>query len=227
MNTDKTAARIVGVLMLTATATFMLGSGILESILTTPDYLATVYQNQDQVIIGVLLEYVDAIAVVGIGVVIFSVLKRHSETIALGYASTRIIEAAILIVSGISLLSLIPLSQEYVEMGAPDASYFQTIGDSFVSGSNMAFQIAMIVLAVGSLPFCYLLFRSNLVPKAISVLGFIGYIALLASGLMEISGYSIGMILFLPGALFEVIFPIWLIVKGFNSSAGTVKPQSA
>ena len=225
MNSNKTAARVVGVLMLGATIAFMLGSGLIEAILNAPDSLANVYQNQTQLAMGVLLEYVDAAAVVGIGVVIFPILKKHDETIALGYASTRVIECAILIVSGISLLSLIPLSQEYVQAGTPNASYFQTMGASFTAVGGLAFQIAMIALAVGSLPFCYLLYRSNLIPQTISILGFVGYTMLLTSGLLEIFGYSTGMIFYLPGALFELAFPIWLLVKGFDASVSVAKPH--
>ena len=74
----------------------------------------------------------------------------------------------------------------------------------------------MIALGLGSLPFCYLLYKSRLIPRWLSGLGFIGYVALLTSALLEVFGYSAGMTLYLPGALFELIFPIWLIAKGFN-----------
>ncbi|NOU75564.1 DUF4386 family protein [Paenibacillus sp. LMG 31458] len=77
----------------------------------------------------------------------------------------------------------------------------------------------MIVLSLVSLLFCYLLYQSKLIPRLISVFGLIGYASLLTSALLEIFGYSPGMFLFLPGALFEIILPIWLIVKGFNSFA--------
>jgi hypothetical protein len=89
MNTNKRIARIVGGLILTATATYMLGSGLLESILNAPDYLLQVYPNSTQVVIGVLLEFVDAAAVVGIGIMLFPILRKHNEAIALGYAGTR------------------------------------------------------------------------------------------------------------------------------------------
>ncbi len=219
MNTNKTTARIVGVLFLTATVTYILGSGLIESILNAPDYLMNVFQNESRVVIGVLLEFIDAAAVVVIGVLLFPVLKKHNEAIAIGYVGARIIECILLIVAGVSLLLLIPLSQGYVQAGASNAAYFQISGTLFMAESGLAFQVAMIALGLGSLPFCYLLYRSKLVPRAISVLGLIGYAALIASGSSEIFGYSIGMVLFLPGALFEIAFPIWLIVKGFNSSA--------
>ncbi|QYR19298.1 DUF4386 domain-containing protein [Paenibacillus sp. sptzw28] len=85
--------------------------------------------------------------------------------------------------------------------------------------------MAMIVLGLYSLLFCYLLYRSRLIPRLISVFGLIGYASLLTSALLELFGYSPGMLLFLPGALFEILMPVWLIVKGFNSPA--IAPMSA
>lgn len=217
--TSKITARMVGALFITATITYMIGSGLIGSIVDASDYLMFVYPNRTQVITGMLLELINSAAVVGIAVMLFPILKKHNETIALGYVGFRVIESAILIVGAISLLLLITLSQEYMKAGAPEASYFQTIGTLAIKGHSLAFQLAMIVLGLGSLMFCYLLYQSKLIPRFISVLGLIGYASLSTSALLEILGTNTGMILYLPGALFEIILPIWLIVKGFNSSA--------
>ncbi len=75
-----------------------------------------------------LLEFIDAVAVAGIGIMLFPILKKHNEIIALGYAGTRIIECLLLIVVGIRSLLLITVSQEHVQAGAPDASYLQALG---------------------------------------------------------------------------------------------------
>ena len=91
---------------------------------------------------------------------------------------------------------------------------------------DLAFQIAMIALGAGSLLLCYVLYKFRLVPRALSVLGFVGYIAIFAYGLLEIFAQNIGFIgsvLFAPGAIFEIAFPLWLIVKGFNEPAGTAR----
>lgn len=77
----------------------------------------------------------------------------------------------------------------------------------------------MVALGLGAMPFCYLLYRSRLIPRSMSVLGFIGYAALLIGSSLELFGLDLHMIHYVPGGLFELIFPIWLIVKGFASSA--------
>jgi hypothetical protein len=219
MNSNKRSARIVGLLFLAATAAYMFGNGLIESILTSPNYLLHVYPNKTQVTSGMLLELLNCAAVVGIAVMLYPILKKHNENIAIGYVAFRIIEAVILIAGSICSLLLITLSQEYIEAGAPDASYFQAIGALAIKGKYLTFQLAMIVLGLYSLLFCYLLYQSRLVPRLISVFGLIGYASLLTSALLEIFGYNPSMLLFVPGALFEILLPIWLIVKGFNSPA--------
>jgi hypothetical protein len=167
----------------------------------------------------VLLWVINAAAVVGIAVLMFPILKQHNESIALGYVGSRTIEAAISIVGEICVLALLTLSQEYVKAGAPDASYFQTLGTLFLAGRDWAYKMVMIATGLGGLLFCYLLYKSKLIPRFMSVWGLIGYALLLTGVLLEIFGYSAVMILSLPGGLFEILLGIWLIVKGFKSSA--------
>jgi Domain of unknown function (DUF4386) len=219
---NKTTARIVGVLFLAATATYLSGTLLIDSIVNAPDYLIHVYPNRTQVTIGALLQFIDVACVVGICVLLFPILRKHSEPVALGYVVARIFDGAGVVVRGFAALSLIALSQQYVQAGAPDASYFQELGTLLVAQYDLAFQIAMIALGLGSIPFCYLLYRSRLIPRSLAVLGLIAYAALLSSALLEVFGYSTGVIfLYLPGAFLEIILPIWLIVKGFNPSALT------
>ncbi|WP_373228701.1 DUF4386 domain-containing protein [Cohnella sp.] len=216
MNSYRKTAITVGILMLGATVAFMIGSGLIDSVLSNPEYLNHVYPNKTKLIAGMFLELMDAALVFGIGMLMFPILKQHNEAIALGYFGTRVMESVILVVSILSLLILIPLSNEFINIGATAGSYYQTIGTLVINGHEIAFQLAMLVLGLGSLMFCYLLYTSKLIPRLISVIGFIGYAALIASSCLEIFGVNAGMILYLPGAAFEIIFPIWLIVKGFN-----------
>lgn len=217
MEANRRSAVIVGVLFLIATAAYISGNALIESMMNAPDYLKDVYLKKDQVILGVMLELINSVAVVGIAIVLFPILKRHNEKIALGYIGFRVMEAMLLIVGTIGPLLRVKLSQEYIQAGAPAHSYFHTIGALAAEGSFLAFQLAMIVLGLYSLIFCTLLYRSKLIPRLLSVLGLIGYASLSASAIVELMGYN-GMVLYAPGALFEIIMPLWLIVKGFNSS---------
>ena len=222
MNSNKKIARIVGVLFLTAMVTSLLGGIWLESILTAPDYLITTSANKTQVIIGVLLELTNGIAVIGIAVFMFPVFKKSNEALALGYVALRIIESVIIVAAVVSPLTLIALSQEYLTVGAAEAAYFQSLGSSFLA---VRAQLVGILLAIffslGALLFYYLLYQSKLVPRWISIWGFIGAVLVLTWNLLETFGISIsaGMILALPIISNEIFLGIWLIVKGFKSSA--------
>ncbi len=224
MNAHRKIAIIVGVLFLTSTATMMLGSDeLIGSILDDPDYLFNFSANENQVIIGVLLELYCAAAVAGIAILMYPILKKQNEALSLGYVGFRIIETVIIIFISISALSLLSLSQEFVKAGTPDASYYQTLGTLLQAAGDWAFVVIWIVVGLSGLMFCYLLYQSKLTARVISVLGLIGYALLLATGLLDMFGlidalHGAEMILFLPGGLFEIILPIWLIVKGFNQS---------
>ncbi len=85
MNTSKTTAILVGALFLTAMAASLVGGGLVESAIAAPHYLATVAENETQLIAGMLLELVNAIAVLGIGVLMVPILKAYSENMARGY----------------------------------------------------------------------------------------------------------------------------------------------
>lgn len=192
MNPIKKTARIVGILFIVATITYASGSAIIEPLLDSS------YGFTNKLVVGSLLEFIDVIAVIGIGVLLFPILKNYSISIARTYLGTRIFEAIFLLMSIASIFWAIALGYEF------------------------AFQIAMLGLGLGSLPFCYLLYQSNLIPRSLSIVGFIGYLLLAVYALLEIFGIRTGVILFIPGALFEIIFPIWLIVKGFNLPAVSI-----
>jgi len=224
MNTYRKKAIIVGVLFITATVASSLYYIILDPILNAPDYLIKVSENASHVIIGVLLYLIDCVAVVVIPIMLFPIFKKYNETLALGYVGFRIIESVTLIVGHISLLSLLTLSQAYVQAAVPDASCFQALGALLLSVIDWTHLLGVeIVFALTPLILNYLLYRSKLVPRFISVWGFIGAILLLASGLLGMFGHSptssISLFFTIPIAVQEMVFAVWLIVKGFNSSA--------
>ena len=193
MKSTKRIAVIVGLLFLVSTLTFMIGSNQIRS------FLIDVSQNKSPLFLGVILEIICGVAVVGIGVLMFPILKLFNKRLALGYVIFRIIECTIIIVGGIYLLSLLEFMWKY-EM------------------------IIFIFTALGGLIFSYLLYLSKLVPRYLSGLGIIGYLMLFLGVVLDMFSFfnindGAGMLLYLPGGLFELFLPIWLFIKGFNSSA--------
>lgn len=219
MNEYKATARIVGGLFLTATFAYMAGDALVQSLVTAPDFLQHLYPARNRLVGGVLIQLVGAVANVGIGVFLFSLVRRHSETVAVGYLATRILDGAGVAIAGTAALGLLPLSQQALESGAQAAPALSMVGGLIVSGRHTLFLVTMIALGIGSIPFCYILYRSRLIPRLLAALGLLGYVALAAGSVLELVGWSPNMVHYVPGGLFELILPFWLFAKGFNAGA--------
>ena len=163
---------------------------------------------------------IDAIAVAGIGIVIYPILKKHNEALARGYAGARIVECVLFIVNVIAILTLLTLSKEFVKAGAPDSFYYQTLGTILLSAGDKAFLLGFgLAFTLSALILNFVLYQSKLIPRWLSGWGFIGAALLWAYYLLQ--SFSINQVefLFLPIAVQEMVFAVWLIVKGFNPSA--------
>ena len=213
MRAARGTAIAVGVLFLTATVSYLAGSVLVDLAISDQDALSDL--NTSQLRIGVILQFVNAASVVSIAVLLFPILRAYRERMALGYVGTRIIESAFLLVSAFFALLLVPLSREASRGGGGDAPELRALGTLALEAYDLAFQFALIVLGAGSLLLVYVLYEAKLVPRALPVLGFIGYVALFASGWLEIAGYDVAF-LYIPGGLFELAFPVWLIARGFT-----------
>jgi hypothetical protein len=222
---SRKTAKIVGILFIVATVAAVISVALLGPVLADQDYLVNFSSNKNQVIVGALLDLLGAGAFVGLAVVLFPILKKHNETIALGYIVARMIEAVPFIIANISLLSLLTLSQEYVSAAVRDASCFLPVGTGLLAAYDWNQLLGPRVFAsLAAVPFYILLYQSKLLPRWISVWGMIGAPLYLASGLLGLFGLvdplsPILVLLFLPAALLEMVMAVWLIVKGFNSTA--------
>ena len=224
MNTSRKTAIIVGVLYIIGTIAGALSLVFVNPILSAPDYLLQFSANKTQVITGALFVIIMGVALVMVPVMMFPILKKQNKALALGYVVFRALEAVTFIAIVISWLLLITLSQEYVKAGAPDASYFQTFGTLLLEADDWINPISTIVFILGALMFYYLLYQTKLIPRFISVWGLIAATPYLAAGLLSMFGLISPMsttqiVMVVPLALQEMVLAVWLIVKGFNSSA--------
>ena len=218
MNPRKSAT-IVGILFIIATVSPILTFFFLDS-LESPDFLVTIAANETKVIQGLLIELVWALAVLSIPVMIFPVLKKHDEGLALGFVGFRFIEAVSVIVHSIILLGLLALSQEYVTAGAPAGSIYLTLGGLLLAARDGAFLIGSgIIWSLSALVLNYALLQSKLVPRWLSGWGLVGGTLSLTVYLSQLFGMALSDWLFFPIASQEMIFAVWLIVKGFNPTA--------
>jgi hypothetical protein len=219
MITPNKTAKIVGALFLTSNIVFLLGAVVfIEPIIGAANYLTLVSANRTPVVIGVLLELINGLAYLGIGVLMFPILKQRFESLALGYVSFRIIEFVMQSLSSLSPLSLLTLSEDFVSAGATDTSFFQILGASLLAERYWAFQMVAITLGLGALLFYTMLYQAKLIPRLISIWGLIGAVVVLANTLLDSFGIppgNLGLLMLLN----ELFLGVWLIVKGFDSTA--------
>jgi len=215
MSSHRKTARIVGLLFLLLLITGI--SGIILRDLSPS--LKDVFENSTQIKISILFDLIASTVAVGIAVLLFPILRNFNYNIALWYFGFSIVGFATIVVSNVSVFSLLTLSEEYVKLGSPDTDYFQTLGVLKLGEYFGAHFMGLIIHTFGASMFYYLLFQSKLLPRFLSVWGLIAITLVLSATLLQIFDRSVSMILYLPNGLLQILIGIWLIVKGFNSSA--------
>jgi hypothetical protein len=230
MDSYRKTGIIVGLLFIIATVASISASVFLGSILDAPNYLINASAHGTQMIIAVLLFLIAAISAFATSFMLFPVLRRHIESLAMGYVVLRIFENVFYVVGTLALLIILTVSQNYVA-GAVDASYYQILGSLLLALQNWAVLLGtLIFFGLGSLTLNYVLYQSKLIPRWLSLWGLIGAALVVLYGLLGIFGLGMGLtspyaLLAMPIAAQEMVFAVWLIVKGFNPSAIASKPN--
>ena len=220
MDSARKTATVVGLLFIIATVAPITSAFFTGSIHDT-DYLTAVSANQNRVLIGVLLLLIMTASIVSIPIVIYPVLKKHNETLALGYVGARIFEGFFSTINIINILFLLSLSREFVTSAAPVDSYFQTSGALLLAGFDWGSILLDFPFTIGALVLNYVLYKSKLVPRWLSALGLVGAALWLTDAFLRVFSLSSPSleILALPIAAQEMILAAWLIIKGFNTPA--------
>jgi predicted neutral ceramidase superfamily lipid hydrolase len=179
----------------------------------------SVSKNLTRMRISNLVALVNSLAIVFLAVMFYVVFYRQYRIIALVALICFVAEAIVLAVSKIGAYGLIPLSQEFVEAGAPEPSYLQTLGEFLYQGvDRLGYDIHMLFFCLGGILWYYLLYSSRLVPRPLALWGLIAICLLTIPVLLMLYTRRSTplMILGLPYAPFELVLGIWLIAKGFH-----------
>ncbi len=225
MNTNRKTAIIVGVLYIIGTIAGILSLVFTGPVLEEPDYLTQVSTNPNPIVIGSLFVLTMGLALAMVPVMMFPILKKYNEALAVGYVVFRgALEGVTYLALVIGWLSLPLISQGYVKAIAGDAFYFQSLADLVLQTHNQIGNVTTIVFILGAFMFYYVLYRSKLVPRWLSGWGLLAAVPYFVSGVLgsfallsQMSTTQLVMVL--PLALQEMVLAVWLIVKGFNPSA--------
>ncbi|MGH2685128.1 MAG: DUF4386 domain-containing protein [Actinomycetota bacterium] len=173
--------------------------------------------------VGAIFEFLLIIANIGTAVVLYPIVKRQSEKLALGYVTARIVESTFILVGLLSLVAALTVRQDLAGTSGAEAASLIATGKSLVSTYEWAFLFGPgLVVGFGNgLMLGYLMYRSGLVPRGMAMLGLIGGPMLIVSfGLIFFGVYENGSapsaLMVLPEIAWEASLGIYAAWKGFR-----------
>lgn len=210
-------ARVVGVVYLVGFVVGIGGEMLVQPLLGESNRLAAVSASSLTVAIGAVLWLMAVIGDAAHGVLMYPILKRYNERIAVGYLAARIMDAIFIAVMVLLFLFQIPLANEYMKAAASDSVALQALSTVFVDASQYVYQIGMSTLGVSGLMLCYTLYRARLIPRVLAIWGLVGYGVVFVGMLSAIMGSGLGLASVAVGGLWEVFVGGWLVARGFSS----------
>lgn len=224
MKTYRKTAVIVGILFIIGTV-----SGILSGVFTAPLAAGSAYQldistAENQWLIGTLLILVMGFPLSMIPVLLYPLFKKHNEALALGAVLFRgVLEMVCYLFMALGQFLLLSVSQVYAAAGAGEA---QALGSVLIAANNWSSLLLGLVFSIGGAMIYALFYQTRLVPRWLSGWGFIGAVLYFVAhldgifGAQKVLSFDSGLgILMAPLAIQEMVFAVWMIVKGFDRSA--------
>jgi len=224
---DQKRAHIFGVLFLITFITSIPALLLYQPVLDDPvGYIAGAGHDY-RILFGVLLELLLIIANIGTAVVIYPIVRRQSEELALGYVTARLFECTFILVGVVSVLGIITLRQEVA--GASEGTVAYTLAAlkdwTFLLGPGW-------VVGWGNgLILGYLMYRSELVPRRAAWLGIVGGPLIIASGTavmfgVDHPGGSLQGVATIPEFLWELFLGVYCTIKGFRPSSPILRADA-
>jgi hypothetical protein len=220
---ERSAALITGVLFLATFVTSIAAVLLYDPVINDTGYISG-GGSDTRVALGAFMELLLIIANVGTAVVLYPILRRQSESGALGYVTARLVECTFIAVGIVCLLSVVTLRKDLAG-GDSEAATLDTVGRSLVAVRDWTFVLGPgFVVGVGNgLLLGYLMYASGLVPRPMAMLGLIGGPLICISGIAVVldvieRGSTAQGIATIPEFFWELSLGIYLAVKGFKAS---------
>ncbi len=219
----KSIGRVVGVLLLLQLAAGLTVPFILlrPGIVGYPGFLAAAAENSLQIRAAVFIAFVGGALTVSLAITALPVFRRYSGAMALGFLAVCTISCTLDVVHNASVMSMLSLSQRYLEAGA-DAGLYQALGAVAASTRRWAHYTQLAAIGAWIFLFYTSLWRFRLVPRALASLGLIG-ILLQFTGvtLLTFLGYPQEGRMAMPLGPIHLAVAVWLMAKGFDGASPT------
>ena len=223
MNTTNNTSQVLGAAFLLQAVTSLSSGLILKQALIVPgntsESMIKIANNAWLMRANILGEMITALGIIFLGAMLFVTLRKQNEKMALVALGFYILEAALLAVSRLEAFSLLRISQEYAT--AMNSAYLQTLGNLAYESMSYGYTLLMLPCTLGVILFYYLLDKSRIVPRALSLWGLITVFPMLIGTVSQIFGYTLPFIFYVPYVPFEFAIGVWILLKGIQDSSET------
>ena len=190
--------------------------GLSTSMVNAPDFLSQILESALEMRISVFLDVLASVLWVIAAAILFPLIKKFNDKLALVFFGVWITYFAITIFSDISHLSLLSLSQDFVNAQIPDAAYFKIAGGLKIKDYFWAHFFGIMFYAAAAFMFYYFLFRNRLVPRFLSAWGMVAISIVFLACWLNIFDFNVSFLFFGQNGLHMIILMGWLIAKGFK-----------
>jgi Domain of unknown function (DUF4386) len=220
MNSAQDTSKVLGAVFLIQATTSLISGVILLKLLAPGninDILLNIANHVWLMRANIFGEMTTAVGVIFLGAMLFVVLRKQNEKMALAALGFYILEAALLAVSRIGAFSLISISQEYVIRG--HLNDLQSMGTVALASMDYGYKLLMFPFCLGAILFYYLFYESRMIPRGLSLWGLIAVGIILIATLFSIAGYDVPFFVYIPYVPFEFVVGAWILAKGLDHYA--------
>ncbi len=226
----RAAATTAGILYIIGTVAGFLSFVVIAPVGDAGDPLAYAGEHSGTVVTGALLVLVMGLSLAFVPVVLFSVLRRVDEVLAVGYLVVRgAVETVCYVILAIGWLLLVPLGEAMAAGGGAASPAGVRVG-TLVIDADATNAVLTLVFCLGAGMFYVLLYRSRIVPRWISAWGLVAIPIYVAADLLAMYGAFAAngpaqVLMFIPLAVQEMVLAVWMIARGFRPAAVATTPE--
>ena len=223
---NKSNAKITGWLFIVAAVSSIIGLKLYDPILSDNNFIVSANNHYNQIIFGAINELILVVSATGTGIMLYPLLKRYNESMGIGYLSFRMLEAVFIMIGLLSILTVLSISESYVDGAITDKANAQNLGLSFISLHKWTFMLGPnFILSINTFIYSFVFYKTKVIPPNLARLGLLASFLIMTAAILELFGViqqisTWGILLALPIALYEMTLAIYLMTKGTKAGIG-------
>jgi hypothetical protein len=217
---NKRTSTIIGILFILYFISGVIGLMLRDTALSSADpsgLLRAIFSESFKINISIFVDVLAAALGVGITIMLYPMMAKYYKGIAVWFLGFNIAGFAIIVVSDITLISLLTLSQEFVKTNSRDPSFFQTMANIKRDEYFAAHFMSVIISCMAFFAFYVMLLKTRLLPRFISIWGLVAAVLAWTATWLKIFNQEVSILVYLPNGLIILFLGGWLIAQGFRT----------